>query len=228
MSRSSKVSMCDARGPRQSDDGSAVTVVLWVAVGIVVVVLVAGAVFAIASGKAEPTSYGFNAPALKSGLAKAGISAPDLSEPVDASKVSFSGSKPLDAEFTDEELSAMLNAVFVTTRIPITNLAVKLHAGSTVDASGEGQYHGKWYSGWIKGPADAAGNTVTSSGSTGYGVASVPVPLAGYKDQVTQFALDIINAHLAIVSGLKITKIEVSDGKVRVVGVVPAKMVVNK
>ena len=211
-----------------SDDGSVVATVLYVILGVIVVVAVAAAVFALTAGKGSPSATGFDASAFKSAMNKAGIDAPALTAPVDASKVAFSGSKTVDAEFTDAELSAMLNAVVVPTQIPVTNIAVHLHAGSTGNASGEGEYQGKWYSGWIQGPIAVSGNSLTSAGNTGYGVAGLPIPLGQYKTQATDFALSVFNAHLGIVTGLKIDSVEVTEGKVKVKGTVPAKMTVSQ
>ena len=184
-----------------SDDGSVVATVLYVILGVIVVVAVAAAVFALTAGKGSPSATGFDASAFKSAMNKAGIDAPALTAPVDASKVAFSGSKTVDAEFTDAELSAMLNAVVVPTQIPVTNIAVHLHAGSTGNASGEGEYQG---------------------------VAGLPIPLGQYKTQATDFALSVFNAHLGIVTGLKIDSAEVTEGKVKVKGTVPAKMTVSQ
>ena len=218
------------RGHRwlRSDDGSVVATVLYVILGVIVVIAVAAAVFALTAGKGSPSASGFDAGAFKSAMNKAGIDAPALTAPVDASKVTFSGSKTVDAEFTDAEFSAMLNAVVVPTQIPVTNIAVHLHSGSIGNASGEGQYQGKWYSGWIQGPIDISGNSLTSAGNTGYGVAGLPIPLGQYKTQATDFALGVFNAHLGIVTGLKIDSAEVSEGKVKVKGTVPAKMTVSQ
>ena len=218
----------DSRVLWHSDTGSAATTVVLIVVAAIVLLAVAGAVFAMTAGKAAPSSSGFDGNAFKSAMAKAGINAPAISAPVDVSKVSFSGSKKLDAEFTDAELSAMLNAVVVPTAIPVTNLSVHVHTGDASQVSGEGQYRDKWYSGWIKGPIDASGSAVSSAGNSGYGVAGVPVPLAQYKTQATQFALDVFNAHLGIVTGLRIDSVRVSEGKVKVTGAVPAKMSVTQ
>ena len=216
------------RGFWCSESGAGATTVVLVIIGAIVVLAAAAAVYAMNAGKASPASNGFDSSAFKSAMTKAGIDAPALEAPVDSSKVSFSGSKKLDAEFTDAELSAMLNAVIVPTVVPVTDLSVNLHAGSTGDASAEGQYKGKWYSGWIKGPIAMSGNTLTSAGNTGFGVAGVPVPLAQYKTMATDLALGVFNAHLGIVTGLRIDTAAVSEGKVKVTGVVPAKMSVSK
>jgi hypothetical protein len=211
----------------RSDSGAGAGTIVAIILGVVVVIAAGAAAYALTVGKPSPSGNGFDPAAFKSAMDKAGIEAPALDAPVDASKVTFEGSKKLDAEFTDAELTAMLNAVIVQTSIPVTNLAVNMHAGSTAKATGEGQYKGKWYSGWIQGPISVSGASVASPGNTGYGVAGVPVPLSQYEAQATEFALNVMNAHLAIVTGLQIAAAETAEGKVKVTGTVPAKMVVS-
>lgn len=157
--------------------------------------------------------------AFDSGMAKAGIAAEFPSAPVGG--VTASGKKKLDAVFTDDEVSAMINAYTEPFQYPVKSVQVVFHDGGRAEASAMVTFRGKDYPGYISGSVSLDGGRIGGSATSANGAG---IPAGKYLGQAEDKTLQFLNLQLAI-PGLVIETAEMSEGQVRVTGTVPESII---
>ncbi|MDO8963997.1 MAG: hypothetical protein Q7W30_05815 [Coriobacteriia bacterium] len=196
-----------------------------IAFGILVVLLLAcaaAAVFAMNSaGRPRDLGVTYTEADYWSAVQKSGVA---VADPPDAESwavtgMTYSGKKKIDATFSASEVSALFNYSHAP-GWPLRNMQVRFTGGSGVELSGAISYDGRDYP--VYGAADAAlsGNSVSGSLKKAE-VMGWSVP-AEYYPAGEEYVLGVINDRLARVTNLDITKAEVVDGGLHLVGTIPA------
>ncbi|TLM76856.1 MAG: hypothetical protein FDZ70_05945 [Actinobacteria bacterium] len=186
--------------------------------------LAAGAYFGLLSmGKPKDLGVTYTEDDYWSAVEKAGTvwpPAPDGGEDFANTDVVYSGSKPLDATFSNSEISALLSNSH-TPGWPIHDMQIRVSDGGGVELSGLVEYEGNQVPVYVDGSASIEGRTVSGSidSAQAFGVA---VP-AEYLPQATEYGLGLVNDRLARMEGLDITSMDVTDGQLHLTGTVPAE-----
>jgi hypothetical protein len=156
-------------------------------------------------------------------LSKAGVQVTDAPTAEDwaGTETRYSGSKPLDAVFTDSEVSALLNYSHMG-GWPIRQVQVRFTGGDGLEMSGAASYGGTSYPFYAKGNASMSGSTVGGSASEAE-VLGRTLP-GEYLEPGSAWLVGVINDRLARVTGLAISQAAVVDGGLHLVGTVPAKV----
>jgi hypothetical protein len=202
--------------------GKIVLIVVGVAVVAVVAATVLGVVPGLSAylGFAKQKNLGIVADkaAFDSAMKKAGVKATYPTTPIAVDQVGFHGTKPLDAVFTDDEISALINAYTEPFAYKVKTVQVVFHDGGKAEASAMVTYQGKDYPGYIAGDVAFHDGIIsgTASKATGAGI-----PAGKYLGQAQDKALEFLNLQLGF-PGLVVKTAQMSEGKVRVTGTVPA------
>ncbi len=197
-----------------------------VAVGVVALLLLslAGAGWWLLSRAGSPKDLGvtYTEADYRSAVEKAGIALDNV--PADGeyagTEMVYSGSKPIDATFTQAELSAALS-MNRHPDFPARNVQIRLLGGNQAEASGLFTYGGVTYPVYIKGDAFVTGNQAEGSIQAAE-VAGWEVP-SEYFRYGEEYLISFVNSRLARMEGLDIQSVEIVDGQARVVGFVPAE-----
>ena len=161
--------------------------------------------------------------AFDAGMGKAGIEAEYPASPVSLGQVTADGTKRLDAVFTDDEVSAMINAYTEPFQYPVSSVQVVFHDGGRSEASAMVTYKGREYPGYIAGTVELAGGRIGGVATAANGAG---IPAGKYLGEAQDKALQFLNLQLAV-PGLVIETAEMSEGQVKVTGTVPEKIVVK-
>lgn len=205
--------------------GKIIGIIALVVVGGVVVITWLGYMPGLSAffGTAKQRDLGITADkaAFESAMQKAGVSAEYPASPVSVEQVKVSGSKKIDGvSFTDDEVSALINAYLEPFGYDVSKVQVVFREGGTGDASAMVVYNGKPYPGYITGTVAYGGTiTGTAASATGGGISASGKWLGLGQDKTLEF----MNLQLAF-PGLAITKAELGDGVVVVSGTVPEKI----
>lgn len=130
----------------------------------------------------------------------------------------YKGSKPLDATFTENEISALMSFYHDPSYWPIKEMQVHLTGGNTAEASAIVTYMGREWPVYISGTAGISGNVLDVN------LASVRV--AGreappeYLPLGEDFLEDVVNPRLARIPGFSISSLEVTEEGVHVIGTI--------
>jgi hypothetical protein len=185
----------------------------------------AGAAWWMVSRAGSPRDLGvrYTEADYQSAVEKAGIALDNV--PADGeyagTEMVYSGSKPIDATFTQAELSAALS-MHHHPDFPARDVQVRLLGGNQAEASGLFTYAGVTYPVYVKGDAAlVAGDQATGSIQAAE-VAGWDVP-PEYFHFGEEYLIPLVNSRLARMEGLDIQSVEVVDGQARVVGSVPAE-----
>ena len=205
--------------------------IVLIVAGVLVVVFVAATALGMVPGLSAYLGFGkqkdlgVNADqaAFVSAMQKAGIEAEYPASPVPVERVTTSGSKKLDAVFTDAEVSAMVNAYTEPFGYTVKNVQVVFHNGGQGEASAIVTYEGKDYPGYIAGNVALDGGRINGAASSANGAG---IPAGKYLGQAQEKSLEFLNLQMAF-PGLIIKTAEMSEGQVKVTGSVPEKIVVN-
>lgn len=203
----------------------------WIAAAIgcgIVLLLVCGCVAAsalglISLGRPKDLGVTFGEAEYWSAVEKAGTDWPE--PPADgedwgSTDVVYSGSTPLDAEFSSAEVSALLSYSHMG-GWPISDMQVRFGDDGAVEMSGLVTYDGAAYPVYVDANADVSGRTISGdiNSATVFGI-ELP---AEYYDAAEQYGLSLLNSRLARVEGLDISSAEIVDGQLRLTGTVPAQ-----
>lgn len=162
--------------------------------------------------------------AFDSAMSKAGVKAEYPTTPVETTRLEVKGTKKLDATFTDDEVSALINAYKEPFEYDVRGLQVVFHAGGTGEASALVTYQGKDYPCYITGDAGFAGGRVSGKATAANG-AGIPAQGSWLALGETK-SIDFFNTQLAF-PNLVIESAEMTDGAVRVTGTVPRSVAVK-
>ena len=156
----------------------------------------------------------------QSALDKAGLVWPEPPAEGDISDYErvYKGSKPLDATFTEEEISALMSFYHDPSYWPIKDMQVHLTGGNTAEASAIVTYAGRDWPVYISGTAGIAGNVLDVSLAS-VRVAGTEAP-SEYLPLGEDFLEDVVNPRLARIPGFNIESLEVTDEGVHVVGTI--------
>jgi len=203
--------------------------IILIVVAVAAVGLVAATAFGMVPGLsaylgfAKQQDLGINADkaAFDSAMQKAGIEAQYPDKPLPVAGLTVTGEKKLDAAFTDDEVSALINAFTEPFDYTVKNVQVVFHDGGRAEASAMVTYQGKDYPGYITGTVAYQGGQIsgTASSATGAGL-----PAGKYLGQGQGKTLQFLNLQLAF-PGLRIDTAQMSEGQIKVTGTVPAKIV---
>jgi hypothetical protein len=203
---------------------------------IVIVTVVAGVVVATVAGVmpgasaylgfAKQRDLGIKADkaAFDSAMVKAGIKAEYPATPVATGQLKVTGKKKLDATFTDDEVSALINAYVEPFEYNVRGVQVVFHDGGKGEASALVTYQGKDYPGYITGAVSLENGRVTGS-ATSANAAGIPAKGSWLSLGETK-SIDFFNLQLAI-PNLVIETAEMTEGQVRVTGTVPRSIAVT-
>lgn len=158
----------------------------------------------------------------ESGMAKLGLDEFDngYGKPVEGTQMVYSGSKKIDVELTEAEVSALLSLRH-SPRWPVSQVQVRLKGGNQAEASGLVSYQGINYPVYVDGTASLAGPRSVGGNASAIEVGGVAFP-AEYWPQAQSAALELINGRLSRMEGLDIQSAEVEAGKLRIKGSIPA------
>jgi len=203
---------------------------VWWLVGVLALVAIIAAVvgvFALVARNhgTRGASPAASASAFDSAMAKAGVKATVPTRPVELTSVSATGSHPFEADFSAEELSALINAFTYTTdvdgqKLSVTSATIEIPGDGTMALSGTVTLGENSYSGSIAGPVGFENGQVTSTGATS--VSAEGFPIGGAQaQQATTALLGYVNDYLAAAPGLKIEAAQLSGTNVHVKGTAP-------
>lgn len=171
------------------------------------------------AGTAKQKDLGVDASqaAFESAMGKAGVDANYPATPAAIGSVTVKGSKPLDATFTDDEVSALMNAYLVPFEYNVRGVQVVFHDGGNAEGSAMVTYQGVDMPGYIKGTVSWDGRVSgTASAASAAGIPANGSWLETGQNKTLQF----VNLYFAV-PGLTIESAEMREGEVHVTGTVP-------
>jgi hypothetical protein len=205
--------------PKKKSHGCLITL----AVVLVLLLIGAGVAFAVVRSMGSPRDLGvtYTEADYWSALKKSGMQVKNATAAEDWANTDarYSGSKPLDAVFSDSEVSALLNYSHMG-GWPISRVQVRLTGGSGVELAGAAQIAGTEYPFHATGTAAITGAAVSGSASSAE-VFGATIP-GQYLEPGSEWLVGVINERLSRVKGLDIKKAEVVAGGLHLVGAVPA------
>lgn len=162
--------------------------------------------------------------AYESAMAKAGVDAQFPGRAVDLSDVEVTGSQPLDATFTAEEVSALLNIYRFSgsTDVALSDVDVEFPSAGVVQLSGKLNYQGSSYRATMTAPVAFDGR-ITSPGATSLNVSGFSVS-GQQRTQATQAVVDYFNEALQAAPGLTVESASIGASGVRVQGTAPTSI----
>lgn len=197
-------------------------------VAVLVVAAIAAAVvgvLALANRGHSAQSPAASASAFDSAMKKAGVTANLATKPVELTSVEASGSHPFEADFTAEELTALVNAFHYSTtvdgqQLSVSSATIRIPGDGTMSLAGTIDLNGNSYSGSIAGPVSFENGQITSSGATDVQAEGIPVGGA-QAQQATALLLGYVNEYLAAAPGLKVESAALTGAAVHVKGTAP-------
>lgn len=196
------------------------------ALGVVALCLIAAVAAAyfglIPLGKPRDLGVRYTEKDYNSGIAKLGMDRFETGygQPVEGTEMRYSGSKAIDVELTQEEVSALLSLRH-SPRYPVSDLQVLLKDGNGAEASGIVTYAGVKYPVYVNATAQLTGPKSVSAQASSIDVSGVQLP-AKYWPQAQSAAVGLINERLARMDGLNIESASVEAGKLHIKGTIPA------
>ncbi len=140
-------------------------------------------------------------------------------------RVAFSGSKPVDATLTNEEISALASMNHAE-RYPVKNAQVKVYEDGTIEMSSYVDLNG-WPGMDFSSPVYYKGTPTVGTDETidlqpdSVKLGWVPMPMT---DSVQQKVEQELEKQLQSVPGLTIESVQFQDGKMRFIGTVPSEV----
>lgn len=196
-------------------------ITLLVVLGLIAALVVTGLVVISKAAKPRDLGVRYTEKDYWSAVEKAGVK---LNEVPDAetwgkTDVVYSGSKKIDATFTEAEVSALFSYSHQS-GWPVSDAQVRFTGGNGVEVSAVVEYAGAKYPVYVQGTAGISGKTMTGS-ITDAEVLGRHAP-SQYYGAGASYALGFINSRLARLTGLDITTAEVTPEGLHLVGTVPA------
>jgi hypothetical protein len=203
----------------------------WIILTVVFVVL-AGLVGLIvwalgSSGSASAPRPGFERyqPAWESAMRKAGVEATFPDGPVDISQVRATGTQPLDATFTAEEVAALLSVYRYEARVSgqtaaTGDIEVSFPEDGVAELDMVLYWDGSRYRAKAVAPLAYQGGTITSPGLTSLRVAGFSVS-GSNKEQASDGIIDYLNRYLGAAPGLTVEEAAITTDGLAVKGTVP-------
>ncbi len=157
-------------------------------------------------------------------LSKAGFSLDNSAGLGPDTRIVYEGEKNIDAEFTQEEVSAILSYDHAD-EFPVRDVQVKINNDGTMEASALvklDDYKGISLNNavYVKGKLElSAPNHVSIKEVDKLVVGRVPVPA---NDEIIRKVEQGVNDKLNSIPGLYITSVEIEEGKGRIKGTIPA------
>lgn len=201
--------------------------IAWLVAVLVVVALVAATagVVALVSRNRAGSNPTASADAFDSAMNKAGVKATIATKPVELTSVKAAGSHPFEADFTAEEISALIDAFTYSTdvngqKLSVSGATVEVPGDGSVTLSGSVSLGDSSYSGSITGPVSFENGQITSTGATS--VSAEGFQLGGAQaDQATTALLTYVNDYLAAAPGLTVTEARLAGTNIHVKGTAP-------
>ncbi|MCL5291057.1 MAG: hypothetical protein M1548_00815 [Actinobacteria bacterium] len=226
MSDQNKEMASEGKMPKKRRMGKVVLGIL----GVLVLALTVGTFLGVVpvlsglAGTAKPKDLGvrYSEKDFNTALAKTPLKLKNkIDGPIEGTEMVYTGQALIDATFTEAELSALLSYNH-SSRFPVSQVQVRLLGGNRAEASGMVTYKGIKYPVYVSGSASlTSGKSVTGSVSAAQ-VSGISVPV-NYWPQAENYVINLVNRRLARMDGLNIQKVELSEGKARVVGTMPAE-----
>jgi hypothetical protein len=188
---------------------------------VLAIVAVLGVVLvASAAGKPKDLGVRYTEADYWSAVKKAKVQVKDVpaAESWGSTEMKYSGSQPIDATFSEAEVSALFNYSHAA-GWPVKDMQVRFTGGSGVEVSGLVGLGGREYPVFADADAAIAGRTLSGSLKSA-SLMGVSIPAQYYADGES-YALGFINERLARVTGLDIKTAEVVGGGLHIVGTVP-------
>jgi len=207
-----------APAPRKKRKGCLIALV----VAVVLVLLAAIGVALVLGQMAKPDDeeVAYSEADFQSAVAKAGVTWPELPEgadPDDYERI-YAGEQPLDAVFTEAELSALMSFNHSSSYWPIKSMQVDLAPGGVGEASAVVSYAGRDWPVSVSGSAAASNSRLDVEFSSAE-VAGIDVP-AEYLPLGAEFLENVVNARLARIPGLRIDSAEITEEGVHFIGTI--------
>lgn len=187
---------------------------------LVVLLVSAGGVYVWMRSQSQPRDLGIHATEadFDSALVKAGVQWPVLpagANPADYERV-YTGSQPLDATFTEAELSALMSFRHSSSYWPVSDVQVDITGPDSARMSAVVSYGGQDWPVYVEGTAGFSGSTLWADvADASVGPLHVPSNLLSKGSSLLE---SLVNDRLARIPGLDITSIEVTDAGLHVVG----------
>lgn len=190
---------------------------------VVVLVLIAAIAVAVLLGEAskpEDTGVAYAEADFDSALAKAGVKWPVLPEGADPAvwERAYNGIKPLDATFTEAELSALMSYRHNSSYWPIKSMQIDLTGGDTARVSAVVTYAGRDWAVLAVGSGSLDGSVLDVDIASA-SIAGIDVP-AEYLPRGAEFFEGVVNPRLARIPGFGIDSVEITDEGVHVLGTI--------
>lgn len=208
----------DGHVPRKKRKGCLIA--LTIAVVLIILAIIGVAVVVGTLSKPEDDAVAFSEADFDSAVAKAGVVWPTLPEGADPNDYErlYSGSQPLDATFTEAELSALMSYRHGSSYRPIKRMQIDLTGGDSVRASAVVSYVGRDWRVSADGSAGISGSTLAVDVASAT-VAGIDVP-AEYLPLGEDFLEGVVNPRLARIPGFDIESLEMTDEGVHVIGTI--------
>ncbi len=226
MTETNQAESFEGKRPKKRKTGKIVLAVF----GALVLILAVGTLLGVVpvlsaiAGTAKPKDLGvrYTEKDFKTALAKTSLKLNNkIDGPVEGTEMIYLGKVPIDATFSEAELSALLSYNH-SPRFPVSQVQVRLLGGNRAEASGMVEYKGIKYPVYVSGSASLVGGKSVTGSVSALQVAGISVPTS-YWPQAESYVIDLVNERLARMDGLNIEKIEISEGKAHVVGTIPAE-----
>lgn len=203
-------------------------------IGVVVTVaflaIVTGAVvWALGRSGAPVVDEAATREAFASAMRKAKVEAEyPVGAPIPLESVEPSGEHPFSAEFTAEELSALLAAFAYSapangSTVQLGRATVRITGPGTLGIDADVSVDDNVYSASVEGPVSYGFGSVSSPGATSARVEGVPLNET-QRAQLTNAVVDYLNAYLSAAPGLRVGSIRITTDGVVVTGAAPDRL----
>lgn len=202
--------------------------IIGIAVAVVFLAIVAGAVFwALSRGDTGPNREALRAP-FESAMRKASVEASFPAQPVELGSVTASGGHPFSATFTAEELGALLNTFSFTADIAgskaqVRRAGLRFLGNDVIELDARVEVDGSTYSAVVEAPVEFRDGAARSRGATRATAEGISLN-AAQRAQLTNAVLAYVNAYLQAAPGLDVGSARLTPDGIAVTGTAPDRL----